>query len=211
MQLPLDPSGQSIFIPDEIYYLAQKHGTGMLDHNQLTYLGAALAMSPIGEKDAIVVEIGAYQGNASVFMAKVLKLLARQAKILCIDPFERFQPDKLNPQGSYSKFLETVRKAGFEEVCLPLVAFSQDAAPVVPDRIGVLIVDGDHHYPSVVRDLELYAPKVIPGGLIFMDDYAQVYAGVMQAIDEYFIPERPFTILHKTYFVVAQSNPRPIS
>jgi hypothetical protein len=36
-------------------------------------------------------------------------------------------------------------------MCLPLAAFSGNAAAVVPEKIGVLVVDGGHLYP-VVRD-----------------------------------------------------------
>ncbi len=65
-------------------------------------------------------------------------------------------------------------------------------------------MDGSHHYPIVSKDVKLYANKVLPGGLIFIDDYVPAYSGVMRAADEYLVPERPFRILHKTYFVVAQ-------
>ena len=87
---------------------------------------------------------------------------------------------------------------------MPMVAYSQDAAPAVPDRIGVLVVDGDHHYESVRRDLALYAPKLLPGGLVFVDDYVPAYAGVQKATDEFFEGNTGFTILHKSYFVIAR-------
>ena len=130
--------------------------------------------------------------------------MGRQMPILSIDPFDRVTPDPGNPQGSYTRYLANIRDSGLDHVCLPLVAFSQDAAPVVPANIGVLIVDGSHHYPNVKQDLELYLPKVVSGGIIFVDDYIPAYAGVMRAIDETFTPESPFSILHKTYFVIAQ-------
>jgi predicted O-methyltransferase YrrM len=207
MLLTFDPSLIIVELPTSIYKLAEQHASGMLDSNQLAYIGAALAIAPLAS-DAIIVEIGAYQGNTSVYMARVLKLLGKTTKILCIDPFERFKPDKLNPQGSYQKFLETVRKAGFEDTCLPLISFSAEAAPLVPDRIAVLIIDGSHHYEFVRRDLELYAPKVLPGGVIFMDDYSpQYYPGVVRSADEYFTSGCPFTVLQKTYFLIAQRQP----
>ena len=89
-------------------------------------------------------------------------------------------------------------------VCLPLACFSYDAAPVVADNVGVLVVDGDHSYPVVTRDLRLFAPKVRPGGFLFIDDYGPAYPGVVQAVDE-FLADQPGFVLHaKSYFVVLE-------
>ena len=203
MRITLDPSGQVVELPDEVAALASTYGSEMMDSSELTVLGASAALAPWTE-DAIVVEIGAFTGRSSIFVARTLQLLGKRVPVLSIDPFERVTPDPGNPQGSYAAYLRNVQAAGVDDVCLPLCAFSRDAAPVVPARAGLLIVDGSHHYPAVSADLVLYAPKVLPGGLIFIDDYTVHYPGVRQAIDEFFTADQPFTILHQTYFVVAQ-------
>jgi hypothetical protein len=177
----------------------------MMDANELLHLGATLA-SYAWDDLAIVVEIGAYVGRTTVFMAQVLRLLGLRIPILGIDPFERALPDALNPRGIYAEYLNTVQTHQLTDVCLPLVAFSQDAAAVVPDRIGVLVVDGGHHYPSIARDLDLYAPKLLPGGFAFIDDYGAAYPDVVRAVDEYFTPEAPFSVLHRSYFVIARRH-----
>jgi hypothetical protein len=162
-------------------------------------------------------------------MARVLQRLGHRIPILSIDAFDRAprfdrdpprgirrwadwvtshfreppQWDPLRPQGAYAAYIDTIRAHEVEDVCLPLAAFSKDAARVVPETVGVLLVDGGHEYPVVSQDLELYAPKVSPGGFIYIDDY-EAYPGVGRAVDEYFVDTRPFTIVHKSYFVVAQ-------
>src|ERR1700675_859539 len=201
MDIAFNQSRQSIHLPDEVTEWAATFESGMMDAGELVYLAATLAACPWDGK-RIVVEIGAYRGSTSVFMAKVLQCLGHRVPILSIDPFERVAPDLTNPQGVYAAYLETIRQHQLEDVCLPLVAFSQDAVAVVPDTVGVLVVDGGHQYPAVSQDLQLYAPKVLPGGLIFIDDYFAAYPDVMRAVDEYFVDTRPFTILHKGYFVV---------
>jgi hypothetical protein len=203
MKLALTPSGRVVDLPDQAQRLAETYRSKMMDAAELLHLAATLSLYPWDER-AIVVEIGAYTGQTTVFMAQVLQLLKKRVPILSIDPFERAQPDPLNPQGVYAAYLENMRKHKVENLCLPLVAFSQYAAAVVPERIGVLIVDGSHHYPIVSQDLALYTIKVLPGGLVFLDDYVPAYPGVMRAADEYLTPERSFRILHKTYFVIAQ-------
>ncbi|MBI3326601.1 MAG: class I SAM-dependent methyltransferase [Nitrospinae bacterium] len=178
----------------------------MMDTGELLVLAGTLVAYP-WDTEAIVVEIGTYVGQTAVFMAQVLHHAGKRIPVLSIDPFERVQPDPLNPQGIYAAYLENIRAHHVEDVCMPLVAFSEDAAPVIPDNIGVLVIDGGHHYPVIKKDLDLYAPKVLPNGFIFVDDYGPAYPDVMRAVDEYFTAERPFRILRKTYFVVAQRQP----
>jgi cephalosporin hydroxylase len=203
MDIAFNRTGLAIHVPDEVAEWADAFKSTMMDASELAHLAATLAACT-WSPGAIVVEIGAYHGSTSVFMAKVLQRLGHRVPIVSVDPFERAEPDPLNPIGLYAAYLDTVRAHGLERVCLPLVAFSGDAAVAVPDRIGVLVVDGGHHYPTVSTDLLLYAPKVLPGGLIFVDDYVDAYPGVMRAVDEYFVETRPFTVLHKGYFLVAQ-------
>ena len=196
-------SGTSVDLPDSVLVGAEQAASEMMDLGELLHLAATLARCR-WRPGAIVVEIGTFHGRTAVFMAKTLEAIGVRAPVLCIDPFDRVQPTPFNPQGNYQAFLETVRAAGLEDTCLPLAAFAEHAAGVVPDSAGVLVVDGNHDYPAVRQDLELYGPKVIPGGLMFVDDYGPAYPGVMRAVDEYFAPGSAFTLLHKSYFVVAE-------
>lgn len=206
MKLTFQPSGKTVEIPDEVDAMAKAAASGMMDPVELSFLAGA-ALSYQWHSDAIVVEIGAYIGRTSVFLAKVLQLSNVRVPILSIDPFERVPDVFGNPQGHYKEYIANIQAAELDTVCLPLSAFSQDAAPVVPSKAGLLIVDGSHHYEFVSNDLRLYAPKVLPGGMIFIDDYTADYPGVMRAVDEYFGPEQPFEILHKGWFVIAQRRP----
>jgi hypothetical protein len=199
------PSRYSVDLPDGVRGLAEVYGSIMMDSEELLALAATIAAYP-WDRGAIVVEIGAYLGQTTVFMGKVFESLGIRIPILSIDPFERAQPDSLNPQGVYSTYVENIRANKLEGICAPLVAFSADAAPFVPERIGVLVVDGCHHYSSVKKDLELYTPKVLPGGFIFIDDYGPAYPDVIRAGDELFKSNCSFSILHMTYFVVVQKR-----
>jgi hypothetical protein len=205
IDVTFQPSGRVVSLPAAARELALEFGSPMMDSNELLHLAAALATYP-WEAGGIVVEIGAYEGRTTIYMARILRLLGRRVPILSIDPFERAQPDPLNPQGRYAAYLENITRQGLQDQCLPLVAFSQDAAPVVPDTVGVLVIDGAHHYPAVSRDFALFGPKVLPQGVIFVDDYAPVYAGVMRAADEYFATGSAFRRLHTSYFLVAQRS-----
>jgi Methyltransferase domain len=205
MTRPFTPWGGVETLPQAAWDLAREFASGMMDGNELLHLAGALAAYP-WEAGGIVVEIGAYEGRTTVFMARILRMLRRRVPILSIDPFEGAQPDQTNPQGHYAAYLENINREGVRDLCLPLVAFSQDAAPVVPREIGVLVIDGAHHYPVVSQDFALYGPKVLPRGLIFADDYSPVYPDVMRAADEYLGRESSFQRLHASYFLIAQRS-----
>jgi len=61
--------------------------------------------------------------------------------------------------------------------------------------IHLLLVDGDHNYETVKRDIAGWVPKVAAGGIIIFHDYAPTdlnlrqfphIAGVRRAVDEWF-------------------------
>lgn len=47
----------------------------------------------------------------------------------------------------------------------------------------------------------LYLPKVLPGGLVFIDDYGPAYPDVVRAVDEFLAQDREFEVLAKEYYV----------
>ena len=126
IDVTFQPSGRVVSLPAAARELALEFGSPMMDSNELLHLAAALATYP-WEAGGIVVEIGAYEGRTTIYMARILRLLGRRVPILSIDPFERAQPDPLNPQGRYAAYLENITRQGLQDQCLPLVAFSQDA------------------------------------------------------------------------------------
>ncbi len=208
MQIVFQQSGMAVDLEDEIVQWAKAYETSMLDAYELLNLAAVLTVFP-WNTGGFVVELGAYLGTTTVFMAKVLARTNNPVPILSIDPFDRFQPDLLNPQGDYFAYVNNITAAHTEKVCLPLTAFSYDAAPVIANDVGVLVLDGDHHYAVVSQDLKLYMPKVKAGGFIFIDDYGPAYPDVMRAVDEAFAQNTQFKIHAKSYFIIAERIQRP--
>lgn len=197
----LAPDTAPIPVPGAVLEWVDQSVSDMLDRTELMALAAVLATFDWRISD-LVVEIGAYLGTTTVFMAKVLEILGRRPTILSIDPFERCQPDNLNPQGNYEQYIENIKANGVEDRCMALAAFSADAARTVPGGIGVLVIDGSHHYDVVKADLELYIPKVAPGGYVFLDDYGPAYPDVIRAIDEYLPAHPELEVVVKSYYVI---------
>ena len=198
-------SGNSIVLDQQSVDLANAAGSEMMDACELVYLAATLKAAKLSDRD-IVVEIGAYIGNTAVFIHRILNYLANtRTPVLSIDPFERCNPDEVNPQGVLQKYLQNVLDAGAASRCFPLVGFSHDVHMIIPEKIGVLIVDGDHRYEGVKNDLLFYSSKVRHGGMLFIDDYNEKsYPDVFRAFNE-FVDARPdYRLLHKSWFAIAQ-------
>lgn len=178
------------YINDKIRELAEARAAlsdGMMNTERLIRLGRILA-SYRWDNGGIVAEIGTYFGHTAVFMAKVMQHMYRHdVPVLSIDPFERSGPyDHANATGNYSEYIKNVADACCAEQCFCIATFSRIAVPVV-GPIGVLVVDGNHSRESCETDLQLYVPKVLPGGWIFVDDYIpDIYPGVVAACDGYF-------------------------
>lgn len=61
----------------------------------------------------------------------------------------------------------------------------EDTLPVrVPDRISLLRLDTDW-YESTRCELEHLFPKLVPGGVLIVDDYGH-WEGCRRAVEEYF-------------------------
>lgn len=203
--LKFSPSGFRAMVPPSAAHRADAYSSDMMDDGELRYL-AAVALAYQWAPDDLVVEIGTYAGTTAAFVAETLAEAGHLNKVLSIDPFERVSHTRLNPGGKYRRYVRTMRQRGLEDRCLPLVAYSHDAAPAVTARIGLLIIDGDHEHASVSRDLALYAPKVRSGGFIFLDDHTDTYPGVVRATSEFVGQDHGFELLHQSYFAILRRN-----
>jgi predicted O-methyltransferase YrrM len=201
--LRLQPSRLELELTTNSLARADAFASGMMDDGELKFLAAVTHAFPWSGGD-LVVEIGTHTGRTAVFLAETLAEIGSDSLVLSIDPFERVEKSRLNPQGKYRKYVKTMREHGLQDRCVVLVGFSHHVAPAVSDRIGLLLVDGNHDYASVRQDLALYGPKVLPGGFVFLDDYTGTYPGVVKATEEYVAGHEDFVLLHRSYFAILQ-------
>ena len=122
-------------------------------------------------------EIGIWQGD---FSAKILEIV-KPEKLHLIDPWE-FNPDYparaygggiARHQGDMDAIYQGVVKR-FESrsgVTVHRMTSADAASRFRDDYFDWVYIDGDHSEESVLRDLELFFPKVKVGGLITGDDY----------------------------------------
>ena len=150
-------------------------------------------------------EIGVYKGEFSRLILERIK----PVEFHLIDPWEYFSDptyekswyggsagkDQANMDFIYRSVSETFRSLGNVVIHR---SRSADCAHLFPEAyFDWVYVDGNHQYEFVKQDLELYFPKVKPGGFIAGDDYGTPGwwdDGVTRAVDE-FVSRHPCEIV----------------
>lgn len=126
----------------------------------------------------VCVEIGVWCGRGSLAIALALKSVGRGV-IHSIDPWSpvasvegQFEADanhwkKADHEGAYRCFLEQIQRLDLSAQ-IKVVRDRSDAV-TPPENIGFLVIDGNHGDVAIL-DVKRYAPKVLIGGLVYMDD-----------------------------------------
>lgn len=130
-------------------------------------------------------EVGCYAGEStSLFLTKA-------ARMICIDPWEPYEEDN-GPAGVFPKCSVEGVEDAFDAVVaasggrvLKIKAPSLLAVTAIPDAsLDLVYLDGNHAYDQIVADLEAWAPKVKPGGILAGHDYAENRPGVVKGVTE---------------------------
>jgi len=149
-------------------------------------------------------EIGVAKGGFS----RVLLEKCAPARLYMIDPWEHQDVEHLAEDSNNPD--QTAQNERFDQVShefspelktgqvVLLRAYSHLAAEQIEDRsLDAVYIDGDHSFDAVLRDLNAFAPKLRPGGLILGHDYtnhAVVEFGVIAAVNT-FVQERDYKFL----------------
>lgn len=143
-----------------------------------------------------VVEFGCYVGTTSVYLAQRLQDTGRQ---LCLyDSFEGLPPkthEDISPAGEQFKTGELLatkkqllRNLTQAHVPMPRITkgwFSDLTPDDVPAQVAFAFLDGDY-YHSIKDPLKLIWPRLSPGAVIVVDDFAnEALPGAARAVNEW--------------------------
>ena len=125
----------------------------------------------------IMVELGSWKGQSAAYMAAELKMQNKNGvKFFCVDTWEGTSDeehggDKWVKEGKlFEKFTDNLREVS--DYYIPLRMTTERASYLFPEQsIDICFVDADHSYEGVTKDLELWTPKVKPGGIMSGHDY----------------------------------------
>lgn len=108
-----------------------------------------------------VVEIGAYKGRSTWYLARALEDEASPYRVVSIDP---------HLSGSAEHYRQTIERTGIASRVDARTAFSYDLVEDFDESIGLLWIDGDHSYEAVRADFEQWFPLLAEGGFVALHD-----------------------------------------
>lgn len=132
-------------------------------------------------------EIGVADGRYSEILCESIP----DATIYGVDPYRSYSgySDYRREETFVEKYLQVRDKTiDFPNYVL-IVTDSAHAAELFPDNsLDFVFIDANHAYDFVKQDINLWAPKVRPGGIVSGHDYYESRYGkvqVVKAVDEY--------------------------
>lgn len=132
----------------------------------------------------VIAEIGSWKGKSTTWLAKGSRS-GSGLKVYAIDPHRGGSADtgELVLQGTFEGFAANMKRAGIDDLVVPYVMTSAEAATQVQDRVAFVFVDGSHEYEDAKLDVELWFPKVVDGGCMAIHDTVNsVWPGVPRAV-----------------------------
>ncbi len=147
-----------------------------------------------------VVEFGCYAGTTSLFISRWLKMTADKRQLFVYDSFEGL-PEKANKDMSVvgdqfvrgelavskKQFILNYKKAGLQMPIIHKGWFEETPPSALPTSISCAFLDGDY-YESIMAPLKLIWPRLAPGAVVVVDDYAnEALPGAARAINEWLL------------------------
>lgn len=138
----------------------------------------------------IFLEIGVWQGKSIAYLAEKIEEAGTNVILFGIDTFQGTGDNMMKEAGMnsdqlYIKYCQNTAQFGNIKTYR---GHSHNLPEMFADEyFDVIFIDGDHSYEAVKKDIELWYPKVKPGGIIAGHDYTEEYGyGVVKAVKEYF-------------------------
>jgi len=127
-----------------------------------------------------IVELGAWKGRSTVWMANGVKDRGDNGLLYSVDTWQGTQNEAVHKEmlKNYSddqlfeEFLANINNAGISEYVKPIRSTTIEAAKnwSLDKPIGLLLIDADHEYKAARKDFEYWSPMVADEGFIVFDD-----------------------------------------
>jgi hypothetical protein len=134
------------------------------------------------------VEIGSWQGKSLSYAVVESLRKGKKIEFHCVDIWmlsaKHQQPGLETDQDLYESFVRhtnPIREHFTVHRCLSNLAADQFS----DNTLDFVMIDADHSYEAVIKDIRAWWPKIKPGGLLVGDDLRGSFPGVRQAITEF--------------------------
>jgi len=129
----------------------------------------------------VIVEIGSWKGRSTIWLARGSKQ-GRKTKVYAIDPHKK---------SSLADFKDNIKMARVEDLVVPIVKTSAQAAGEFSKPVELIFIDGNHHYEMVELDFILWFPKVVENGTMVFHDTTNFF-GPKKVVEEHIYRSRNF-------------------
>ncbi len=188
----------------------------MTDDDRLVNIYWALSQLLVFEVPGAVVEVGSHSGSTAAFLQMIIDHFDTSRELHVYDSFEGMpEPgpeDAYLIKGDRAATVDDLKKTfAHYGVKVPEIHrgwFHETLPAGLPQTIAFAYLDGDF-YDSITVSLEHVWPRLSPGGLVLVDDYADLECsprawaklpGVKLACDDFFVDKesKPFTLVGTT-------------
>jgi len=132
----------------------------------------------------VIVEIGSWKGKSTILLAKGSKD-GNKTKIYAIDHHTGSSEHRLNGNKvwTFDDFKNNIKNAQVDDIIIPIVKTSEQAAKDFNMPVELLFIDGAHEYEFVKQDFELWFPRLINKGIIAFHDTTE-WPGPKKVVEE---------------------------
>ena len=152
------------------------------------YLRAVQEAAQIGSH---FVEVGAWKGKSTAFLAVEIARSGKQIKFDVVDTWRGSQETyhQADPMvvadTLFEHFLQNLEPV--KQYFTPVRGYSTEVAKQYADcSLDLVMLDASHDYDNVLADIRAWYPKVKSGGILAGDDYQTDFMGVVNAVNESF-------------------------
>lgn len=143
-------------------------------------------------REGAIVEIGSFEGYSTILLAEAANTCT---KIFAIDPHvgklcESDEEESHFTGDTWQTFNKNIQYAGVANKIRALKLKSEEAVLNWRNPIGLLFIDGSHKYEDVKKDVLLWKPHLIPGGVVVFHDLW--ISGVRKVITERILSDNTF-------------------
>lgn len=154
-------------------------------------------------KPGVVVEVGAWKGATSVFLAKKMRAVRPDSCLLCVDTWLGSVEHFYNPPCAewdlrpmmehgyprlYEYWMTSILHAGVEDMVVPLANTSVSASKWftrIGLKAGIVFIDAGHDEDDVTADINAWWPTLAHGGVLAGDDWSEMWPGVEAAVTKF--------------------------
>jgi Methyltransferase domain len=149
---------------------------GMMESDELAWL------FEVARRMESIIELGSYKGRSTYVLCA-----GCPGQVHAVDCFWCGQMYPYNDSEQYT-FPEFMANVGHFPNLKSFEGLFRDAVnnPLIPPKVDMIFIDGDHAYASVLDDLKTWTPRA--RRMICGHDLAPGTPGVQQALDEFFGP-----------------------